>query len=114
MWTFLAVFALCGLLGIEAWPFSGFHLFSNVRTDSIAGWEVTTFDASGVERPVGFGDRSWLHVAAGMASLPEQERTAVCRAWVPGAHGEMRVYRTWTPIGGDAPARRELRATCQL
>ncbi len=119
VWGFLAVFALSGLLGIEAWPFSGFRLFSRVRTATVAGWEVTTVDAAGAEQPERFDGRSWLHVAEGMAGLPEKERLAVCRAWaIPGAAGsvvEVRVYRTWTPLDASAPpARRELRAACLL
>jgi hypothetical protein len=115
VWAFLAVFAVCGLAGIEAWPFSGFRLFSHVRTDQVAGWEVMAVDRDGGERPVVVGDRSWLHVAAGMEDLPDDERLAVCRAWVPGAHVEVRVYRTWRPIdGGGSEPRRELRATCRL
>ena len=113
------MFALTGLLGIEAWPFSGFRLFSQVRTETVASWEVTTVDAAGVERPVRMDGHSWLHVAAGMARLPEKERMAVCRAWAsPAAIGsvvEVRVYRTWAPIRGSAPPpRRELRASCRL
>ena len=126
VWGFLAVFALTGLLGIEAWPFSGFRLFSQTRTDTVAGWDATTVDASGVERPVEFHGHSWIHVAEGMAGLADKERMAVCRAWASagavGAVVEVRVYRTWTPLasisgagGGDGgPPRRELRASCVL
>ena len=113
VWGFLALFAACGLAGIEAWPFSGFRLFSNVRTDEVAGWEVTAVDRAGDERPVSMADRSWLHVAAGMERLPEAERLAVCRVWAPGADIELRVYRTWTPIDGGS-SRRDLRAACRL
>ena len=114
VWAFLALFALCGLAGIEAWPFSGFRLFSHVRTDQVAGWEVTLVDGSGAERPAPLGAGSWLHVAAGMERLPDAERLAVCRAWARGAGVEVRVYRTWSPIDGGSPPRRELRAMCRL
>ena len=114
MWGFLTVFALCGLAGIEAWPFSGFRLFSNLRTDRIAGWEVTVADHGDAdEHDVSFGERSWVHVAAGMAQLPDEQRMAVCRAWVHERGVDVRIYRTWTPIGGG-PVSRELRASCEL
>lgn len=71
-------------------------------------------DAEGAERPIAFRGRSWLHVAAGMADLPAAERMAVCRAWVGGGGVEVRVYRTWTPVGGGGPFRRELRTSCRL
>ena len=112
VWCFLAAFAVAGAVGIEAWPFSGFRLFSHVRTGEVAGWEVAAVDAAGAERPVRLEGQSWLHVAAGMAELPERQRREVCWAWAPGAP-EVRVYRTWTPLDGDGgPPRRELRASC--
>ena len=93
-----------------------------MRTDTIAGWEVTAVDGSGVERALRFDGQSWLHVAEGMAGLPEKRRMDVCQAWAtPGAVGpvvgsvvEVRVYRTWTPIERDQPPRRELRVSCRL
>ena len=32
--TLLGAFVLCGLFGIEAWPLSGFRLFSAPRSDT--------------------------------------------------------------------------------
>ena len=52
--VFLTVFVACGLLQVEAWPFSGWTLFSHLRTDEVRGWLATGVDADGVERPVPF------------------------------------------------------------
>ena len=36
----LALFALCAVAGLEWWPFSGWHLFSSLRTRPVAAVEV--------------------------------------------------------------------------
>ncbi|HKZ75754.1 MAG TPA: hypothetical protein VJ259_03740 [Actinomycetota bacterium] len=36
--VFLSAFLVCGLAGVEAWPLSGFRLFSHLRTDRPEGW----------------------------------------------------------------------------
>jgi hypothetical protein len=122
--AFLAAFLVCGLVGLEVFPFTGWRLFSRVRTEHVAGWQAVAVDATGAERDVPFGDlpaayRSWTHVASGLAALPEAERQAVCRAWAAGAASrgvavaEVRVYATWESLAVPGSFRRELRHTCR-
>ncbi len=56
VYGFLGVFLVTGLAGIEAWPLTGWKLFSQVRTDRQVGWEAVTVDGGGRERPVPFSD----------------------------------------------------------
>ena len=124
VWTFLAVFVVCGAAGLNLWPFTGWHLFSDVRTDRITGWEITTVDAAGDERPVPFADlpagyRSSSHVAAGLAALPEGERLDVCRAWASADPDrrqvvEVRVYEVSESLRDPSSRVRELRHTCRV
>ena len=37
VWIFLAAFMICGAAGIEAWPLTGFRLFSHLRTSARPG-----------------------------------------------------------------------------
>jgi len=124
VWTFLAVFVVCGVAGLDLWPFTGWHLFSHVRTDRITAWEITTVDTGGEERPVAFADlpagyRTSSHVAAGLAGLTEAERGDVCRAWASADPErrqvvEVRVYRIEESLGDPADRTRELRHTCAV
>jgi len=133
--VFLTVFVACGLLGLEAWPFSGWELFSHVRTAEVRGWLATAVGADAVERPIPFGSfapghRGELQVLKGFDGLSPDERRGVCRAWAAemarvGAGEiveivEIRVYATTDPTrgtstgtgGGGGQGRRDLRHLC--
>jgi hypothetical protein len=43
----LAAFVTCGVLGIEAWPLSGFRLFSAPRGAVTTGWRLIAVTADG-------------------------------------------------------------------
>ncbi|MDQ4098050.1 MAG: hypothetical protein M3144_09310, partial [Actinomycetota bacterium] len=51
---FLGLFLSCGFLGIEAWPLTGFKLFSHVRGDGLPGWEAVSVGGAGRERLIDF------------------------------------------------------------
>ena len=51
VWIFLAVFLICGAVGLEAWPFSGFRLFSSARTDTAVVYGIVRTDAGGAQTP---------------------------------------------------------------
>ena len=124
VWTFLAVFVVCGVAGLNLWPFTGWHLFSQVRTDRITAWEITTVDGVGQELGVAFADlpagyRSSSHVAAGLARLSEAQRLAVCRAWASADPErrqvvEVRVYAIEESLRDPGVRTRELRHVCKV
>jgi hypothetical protein len=127
--AFLAAFIACGLAGIEAWPLTGFRLFSHLRRERSVSWERTAVDAQGLERAINFaglpdGYRSFVLVATSFQGKPKDERDAMCRAWIEGLgrldHGAvaMRIYEldlSLVPRGDGRPAskpQRRLVVTC--
>jgi hypothetical protein len=124
---FLALFLSCGLLGIEAWPLTGFKLFSQVRADGQPGWEAVSVDGSGEERLIDFASlgrayRGGLGIMRGLPALPPDRRVATCQAWLAAVRqrdGEgvagVRIYQTvWTvPVPGGRPASRALYVECR-
>jgi hypothetical protein len=102
--AFLAAFAVCGLFGIEAWPLTGWRLFSQLRTDHQVSWRAVTVDLRGHEKPILFdelprGYRNFPLVMRKFTSLSSHEQAAACRAWLGAARrertdvGAVRVYR---------------------
>ena len=86
----LAAFLLCGVLGIEAWPLSGFRLFSAPRSSVTTAWRLVALTADGEEVPVnvsrfGAAYRGFGFVARSFDQLPASEQVAVCRAWLRAA-----------------------------
>jgi hypothetical protein len=116
---FLAAFLACGLLGIEAWPLTGWRLFSHLRTDHQVSWRAVTVDSRGRETPIPFarlprGYRNFVLVMKTYASLPPRQQADVCAAWTSGVRklGEsvelVRIYRVDWYLSqrhgfGDAP-----------
>jgi hypothetical protein len=124
--VFLSAFVVCGLLQVEAWPFSGWQLFSRVRTAEIQGWLATGVGTDGIERPIPFGSfaaghRGELGVLKGFEGLSTADRRDVCRAWADemariGADVvEIRIYATTGStrnLEGGGDGRRDLRHVC--
>jgi hypothetical protein len=127
--AFLAAFIVCGLAGVEAWPLTGFRLFSHLRHERAVSWERTSVDARGQERAITFaglsdGYRSFVLLVTTFPSKPKDERDAMCRAWVDGLRRvdrgavSMRIYQldqSLAPRDGGRPAsqpRRTLLVTC--
>jgi hypothetical protein len=122
--VFLALFVGCGLLQVEAWPFSGWRLFSELRTDEVRGWLATSVDAAGIERPIPFGSfpdayRGQLHVLQGFEGLSTSQRLDVCHAWareLAAGTGidavEIRIYATTDSARAPDGGERQLRHTC--
>ena len=101
--VFLVAFVVCGLAGIEAWPLTGWRLFSQLRTDHQVTWRAAAV-AGGDETPIRFADlprayRNFPLVMGTFASLDPDERAAACRAWLRAARRELpaastvRIYR---------------------
>ncbi len=121
---FLTAFVACGVLQVEAWPFSGWRLFSHLRTDEVRGWLATGVEADGDERPIPFGSfsadhRGELHVLKGFDGLSPDARQDVCRTWAAETARtgtdvvEIRIYATTTSARNpDRGPRRDLRHVC--
>ncbi len=104
VWLFLAAFALCGFAKIEAWPLTGWRLFSELRHERTISWRAMGVSGSGAEARFSFGDLPagyhWgANLLSAFASMPASEQTAVCDAWTHAARGRgldvaaIRVYR---------------------
>ena len=126
--AYLAVFLLCGLAGLEAWPLTGWRLFADARQAVQPGWQAVTVDRAGRETPVPFRDlpagyQGYVQVLKGFPGLAPDRRVAVCRAWAEAVRargGEVtavRLYQTETDVSRrvgrrGAPPSRTLRYTC--
>jgi len=121
--VFLTAFVACAVLQVDAWPFSGWRLFSHLRTGEVRGWLATAVEPDGVERPIPFGSfpighRGELQVLEGFDDLSAAGRGAVCRAWAAelvrtGVEVvEIRVYATTDSVRDPEAGRRELRHVC--
>jgi hypothetical protein len=124
----LAALLVCGLAGVEWWPFTSWKLYSQVRTDSRVVWEATTVAADGRETVVEPNDLplGYRHVELLLARFPgysSEKREDICDAIADGVRDEgeevvaVRVYRVDERLretGGDVTLEREpeLRYEC--
>jgi hypothetical protein len=103
--AYLVAFLACGLFAVEAWPLTGWRLFSHLRHAQLGGWRVYTVDAAGQEKRVDFAvfPRPDRHLTLIMRDYPRQSKAgqeAVCQAWAGHlrARGQavsgVRIYRT--------------------
>lgn len=81
----LAALLVPGLIGFEAWPLTGWRLFSLARDDSQTAWVVEAVDARGDARPVDVEELplGYRHAEWPMAELPgasTERRQDVCQA----------------------------------
>ena len=93
VYGFLGVFLITGLAGVEAWPFTGWKLFSQVRTDRQVGWEAVTVDGAGHERAVPFsalprGYRGGPHLFSAYRRFSTERIEASCRALIDAVQEE--------------------------
>ena len=124
MHAFLLVFALTGVAHLELYPFSGFRLFSEVRSEVRISWDLRAVGAEGDEVPIDVDDlplgyRQAKRLIPTMADLSARERDEMCDAWaVPLRESgvdvvRVRVYRTVASVRPDGPPPvRTLRYEC--
>jgi len=122
--VFLLLFALTGLAHLELFPFSGFRLFSELRSDERVSWQIFAVDADGEESPIRLSElpvayRNSTKLLPGFADRPAGERDAICDAWAGPARAagrevvEVRVYEIVRGVHPDAPPpERRLAHTC--
>jgi hypothetical protein len=81
----LVLLVVAGLRSTEAWPLTGWRLFSGVRTDHQTGWSFETVDPSGATAPLslsslplGYQLATWR--LSGVPAGPSARGTAFCSA----------------------------------
>lgn len=82
-----AVLVFVGVAKIEAWPLTSLHLFSSVRTDTTAGYELIALMHDGASQQVLVGrDNPVLatttHLLRQLPSAPPQRQVALVEAWL--------------------------------
>ena len=112
--AFLLVFAVCGLARLELFPFSGFRLFSAVRSAERQSWQLRAVDSSGDETPIRMGDlplayRNTTTLLRDFDELAPSERDPICAAWATPLREDgadvavVRIYEVVTTLRPDAP-----------
>jgi uncharacterized protein YqfA (UPF0365 family) len=115
--SLLVVFASCGLLGIEAWPLSGFRLFSAPRDERSVAWRLVAVTGDGEQVPVnvsklGSAYRGFGFVARTFDELSSAERAQLCVVWARAARANgidvagfhiVRIEQRLLPRDGDGP-----------
>jgi hypothetical protein len=128
---FLVAFVVCGVFGIEAWPLTGWRLFSHLRTDHRTTWQATVVGIHGEESALEFGRlplrfHGFVLLMRDYPDITESQRTEMCVAWTGEARAalaedvaEIRVYRVdedLLPRAGSRPAEPAIRTllfTCE-
>jgi hypothetical protein len=90
VWSFLTALLVCGVLGIEAWPLTGFRLFSHLRHSSQTEWQAFAVKSHGEEVRLPLsrfpgGYNGFPLVMKTFASRSPGEREAMCDAWMVAA-----------------------------
>jgi hypothetical protein len=84
----LVLLVVAGLRSTEAWPLTGWRLFSGIRTDRQSGWSFETVDGSGLAQPLSLGDLPLGYQLAtwrlsGMPTGASARGEAFCAALLP-------------------------------
>ena len=121
---FLLVFAVTGVAHLELFPFSGFRLFAERRSDERVSWQLRAVDVAGDEHPIRLGAlplayRNTSLLLLEFPSLDEAGRDAICDAWAQprreagSAVAVVRVYRVVERVRpGSPPPTRTLAYEC--
>ena len=78
----LTVFVTCALLGLEWWPFTGWRLFSHLRTGTTSGFVSMSVDRAGNEHVLAAGaqpeTRPYERLVTRMWAYEPARRRALC------------------------------------
>lgn len=129
--AFLGLFLLGGLVGIEAWPITGWKLYSEIRHGERLDWQVLGVDGQGVEVaippdafPPGYPGVNYFLRRFDWQS--DAERRSACRALGEAARAReiyvarMRLYRVLSAVrpgthgSATAPPQRVRSYECSL
>ncbi len=114
VYAFLLVFAVTGVAHLELFPFSGFRLFSELRTEERHSWQIRAVGPDGDETPIRLSElplafRNTSTLLLEFDDLTEEGRDAVCDAWAQPRrdHGAVvtgvRVYAVVGSVRPDGP-----------
>ena len=83
--VFLGVFLLSGLIGVEAWPLTGWSLYSRLRHGEQWGWQLLAVGPDGGEQPLELerlpaAFHGVNYFLGGFAGRPADEKESACRA----------------------------------
>jgi hypothetical protein len=121
---FLLVFAICGVVHLELFPFSGFRLFSELRPAERQSWQLRAVDAAGEEIPIRIGElpigyRNTSTQLRHFEAKSEAEQDAMCDAWAEPLRAsgtEVTSVRIYSVVQGvrpnSSPAVRQLTFEC--
>jgi len=122
--AFLAVFALTGIARLELFPFTGFRLFSEIRTDERESWQLRSVGVDGRETAIRLselplGYRSSTKLLLEFPHLDATRRDEICDGWSQSLRdrgvrvAEVRVYALVEGVRPDGPPpRRRLAYEC--
>lgn len=122
-WGVVAAVASCGLTGLEAWPLTGWRLFSERRHPVTSRYEVRAVDPAGFEAAIPFarlphGYSGSNPLLEGMAGQSPSQREGVCAAWARATTAytgtpvtEVRVYQVTEDLR-QGSRRTEVAWTC--
>jgi hypothetical protein len=82
---FLALFLVSGAIGVEAWPLTGWSLYSRLRHGEGWAWQVLAVGPDGAERAVDLqrlpaAYHGVAYFLGGFGSRPPAEKESACRA----------------------------------
>jgi hypothetical protein len=82
---FLGLFLIGGLLGLEAWPVTGWKMYARLRHGDFWGWQVRAIGVDGSERSVDLRNapaayHGVTHFLSDFERLSAEDRQAVCLA----------------------------------
>ncbi|MGH2786212.1 MAG: hypothetical protein ACRDJ1_13200 [Actinomycetota bacterium] len=129
VWAFLTVFVITGLAEIEAFPFTGWRLFSGLRHERSTSLAAFAVDEAGEETPFSFRElppayRWGTNVLRGFTRRSPADQAAICDEWAAAARAAGRdvrqihiyeVVRVVSERDGDRgapPSVRSLRIAC--
>ena len=126
---FLLAVLITVALRLEAWPLTGFRLFSNLRQEVRTTWVARTVAPDGKESTLWFDDlprpyQDFYLLMPGFRRLPPSKQRSICAAWLAEARrvrprtAALRIYRVerdLRPGTAGRPAReiwRRLQYAC--